>query len=64
MRYSEDDEPWWKPKYWRKTTWAIVIIIALIIIVIVIVVPVKVTEANRYPNYSRLDYALADECEF
>ncbi|GAW19030.1 hypothetical protein ANO14919_085140 [Xylariales sp. No.14919] len=55
------NEPWWKPKYWRKRTWAIVGVIIAVIIIIVVVVPVKVAEANRYPNYSKLDYSLADE---
>ncbi|KAI0540156.1 concanavalin A-like lectin/glucanase domain-containing protein [Xylaria digitata] len=60
MAYA-GNEPWWKPKYWRKRTWAIVGVIIAVIIVIVVVVPVKVAEANRYPNYSKLNYALADE---
>ncbi|KAI0433056.1 concanavalin A-like lectin/glucanase domain-containing protein [Xylaria sp. FL1042] len=60
MAYA-GSEPWWKPRYWRKTTWGIVGVIIAVIIVIVIVVPVKVSEANRYPNYSKLDYALSDE---
>lgn len=62
MGYA-DTQPWWKPRFWRKRTWVIVGVIFAIILIIVIVVPVKVTEANRYPNYSKLDYALADECE-
>ncbi|KAI0910652.1 concanavalin A-like lectin/glucanase domain-containing protein [Ustulina deusta] len=60
MAYAAN-EPWWQPRYWRKRTWAIVGVIVAIIIIIVIVVPVKVAEANRYPNYSKLDYTLADE---
>ncbi|KAI0872886.1 concanavalin A-like lectin/glucanase domain-containing protein [Hypoxylon argillaceum] len=55
------DEPWWKPRYWRKRTWAIVGVVVAVIIVIVIVVPVEVAQANRYPNYSTLDYSLVDE---
>ncbi len=62
MAYAAN-EPWWQPRYWRKRTWAIVGVIVAIIIIIVIVVPVKVAEANRYPNYSKLDYTLADECK-
>jgi hypothetical protein len=62
MDYAED-EPWWKPRYWRKRTWAIVAAIVAVILIIVIVVPVKVAQANRYPNYSKLDYSLVDECE-
>lgn len=63
MAYARE-EPWWKPKYWRKRTWAIVVPVIIIVLIIVIVVPVKVTESNRYPNYTRLDYSLADTCEF
>ncbi|KAI1504117.1 concanavalin A-like lectin/glucanase domain-containing protein [Biscogniauxia marginata] len=54
-------QPWWKPKSWRKRTWAIVAVIVAIIIIIVVVVPVEVTKANRYPNYSKLNYSLSDE---
>ncbi|KAI0398313.1 glycoside hydrolase family 16 protein [Xylariaceae sp. FL0594] len=60
MRHPED-EPWYKPRYWRKRTWAGVIFALAAIIVIVVVVPVKVTQANRYPNYSKLNYTVADE---
>ena len=63
MAYARE-ESWWKPKYWRKRTWAIVVPVIIIVLIIVIVVPVKVTESNRYPNYTRLDYSLADTCEF
>ncbi|RYP79718.1 hypothetical protein DL770_006560 [Monosporascus sp. CRB-9-2] len=60
MGYAQN-EPWWKPKYWRKRTWAIVAAIVIVILIVVIVVPVKVAEANRYPDYTRLDYSLIDE---
>ncbi|KAI0977189.1 concanavalin A-like lectin/glucanase domain-containing protein [Xylaria arbuscula] len=60
MAYA-GSQPWWRASHWRKRTWAIVGLVAAIILIIVIVVPVKVTEANRYPNYSKLDYSLADE---
>ncbi|KAI0194645.1 concanavalin A-like lectin/glucanase domain-containing protein [Astrocystis sublimbata] len=53
-------EPWWKPKYWRRRSWVIAGVIAAIVLIIVIVVPVEVTKANRYPDYSPLNYALAD----
>lgn len=57
----EANEPWWKPKYWRKRTWGIVGALIVIIIVVVIVVAVLVSKANRYPNYTKLSYSLADE---
>ncbi|XDG02035.1 hypothetical protein ABKA04_001650 [Annulohypoxylon sp. FPYF3050] len=52
--------PWWNPKSWRKRTWAIVAAIVAVIIVIVIVVPVEVVKANRYPDYSFINYTLSD----
>ncbi|KAI1639680.1 concanavalin A-like lectin/glucanase domain-containing protein [Biscogniauxia mediterranea] len=59
-RSQQQYQPWWKPKYWKKRTWAIVAVIAAIILVIVIVVPVEVAKSNRYPNYSQLNYSLSD----
>ncbi|KAK6951819.1 hypothetical protein Daesc_006344 [Daldinia eschscholtzii] len=58
---SQSAAPWWNPRSWSKKTWAIVVAAAIIILIIVIVVPVEVTKANRYPNYTKLNYALADE---
>ena len=60
----EQKQPWWNPKYWSKRTWAIVVPAVIVVLIVVIVTPVKVAEANRYPNYTRLDYSLADTCEF
>ncbi|KAI1438822.1 concanavalin A-like lectin/glucanase domain-containing protein [Xylaria sp. CBS 124048] len=54
------NEPWYRPRYWRKRTWALVVATIAIVIIIVVVVPVKVVQANRYPDYSKLNYALAD----
>lgn len=65
MQYAgaAQSAPWWKPKYWRKRTLAIVAAIVVIILIIIIVVPVKVAEANRYPDYTKLNYSLKDECK-
>ncbi|KAI4863234.1 glycoside hydrolase family 16 protein [Hypoxylon rubiginosum] len=61
MAYNAQPKaPWWNPRYWRKRIWAIVITIIVIIIVIVIVVPVEVAKANRYPDYTALNYTLSD----
>ncbi|KAI1406549.1 glycoside hydrolase family 16 protein [Hypoxylon fuscum] len=51
----------WNPKTWRKRTWAIVAVILAVIIVVCVVAPVEVAKANRYPDYYRLNYTLADE---
>lgn len=59
---QQPSAPWWNPRYWRKRTWAIAVTIFIIILVIVIVVPVEVVKANRYPDYTALNYSLADEC--
>ncbi|KAI1466289.1 glycoside hydrolase family 16 protein [Daldinia caldariorum] len=59
--HEQSAAPWWNPRSWRKRTWAIVVAAVVIILVIVIVVPIEVTKANRYPNYTKLNYALADE---
>ncbi|KAF3064058.1 putative glycosidase C21B10.07 [Daldinia childiae] len=58
---SQPALPWWNPKSWRKRTWAIVVIAFIIIIIVAVVTPVEVAKANRYPNYTKLNYALADE---
>ncbi|OTB07699.1 glycoside hydrolase family 16 protein [Hypoxylon sp. CI-4A] len=65
MAYSQQPTPaakapWWNARYWRKRTWAIVAAIIVVILIIVIVVPIEVTKANKYPDYSRLNYSLSD----
>ncbi|KAI0166789.1 glycoside hydrolase family 16 protein [Hypoxylon sp. FL1284] len=59
--YAQPKAPWWNPRSWRKRTWAIVAAILIAIIVIAIVAPVEVAKANRYPDYSPLNYTLSDE---
>jgi hypothetical protein len=62
-RYDEDERPPW---YKRRLTWAI----GLLLIIIAIAVPIAVVTVrnnqwqNRYPDYSKLNYALSDTCEF
>ncbi|KAI1080657.1 glycoside hydrolase family 16 protein [Whalleya microplaca] len=60
MGYAAN-QPWYKPKYWRKRTWAIVVALIVAIIIAVVVAAVEVTKANRYPNYTKLNYSLSDE---
>ncbi|KAI5865580.1 glycoside hydrolase family 16 protein [Durotheca rogersii] len=55
------DGPWWNPRYWRKRTWAIVVGVLVAIIIVAVVTPIEVAKRNRYPDYYRIDYALADE---
>ncbi|KAI1415307.1 glycoside hydrolase family 16 protein [Hypoxylon sp. FL1857] len=51
----------WNPRSWRKRTWAIIAAVVVVILIVVIVTPVEVAKANRYPDYSRLNYSLSDE---
>lgn len=46
-----------------KKTWMIIGGVAVAIIIIVIVVPVEVEKANAYPDYTALNYTLADTYE-
>lgn len=64
--YEEPSEPWYKPKYWQKRTWALVLSSIAIIIIIVVVVPVEVTKnhkGNSYPDYTKLNYTLLETCK-
>ncbi|KAI0852360.1 glycoside hydrolase family 16 protein [Daldinia vernicosa] len=60
-KYNKSALPWWNPRSWRKRTWAIVVVALIIIIIVAVVTPVEVAKANRYPNYTKLNYALVDE---
>lgn len=48
------------PRNWSRKCWIILALAIVIIIVVVVVVAVVVTRENRYPNYSKLNYALVD----
>lgn len=43
-----------------KKTWMIIGGVAVAVVVIVIVVPVEVAKENAYPDYTALNYTLAD----
>ncbi|KAI1342054.1 glycoside hydrolase family 16 protein [Xylariaceae sp. FL0016] len=62
-KMDAEDQPWWKPKYWRKRTWAIVAVLIAIIIAAAVVAGVLVSKANQYPEYSALSYSLQDTYE-
>jgi hypothetical protein len=63
MRQSTGYEPWWNVRYWRKRTWAIVVVVLVAAIIAGAVAGVLVTKANRYPDYSKLNYTLEDTCK-
>jgi len=52
-----------KPKTWSRRVWIGVVVAAIIVLVAVIVGAVLGTRANRYPDYSKLNYSLVDTCE-
>jgi hypothetical protein len=56
------NHPWYNIKYWGKKAWIAVVAIVVIIIVIVVVVAVEVTKNNAYPDYTKLNYSLAQNC--
>lgn len=47
-------------KSWSKKTWIIVGSVAVVVLIIIIVVPVEVAKENAYPNYTTINYTLAD----
>lgn len=53
----------WDPRGWRKRTWAGVAGVVIVAIVAGVVAGVLVAKANRYPDYSKLTYALEDTCK-
>lgn len=60
-KYDElEEEKRWKLNNLSWKCWIITAAIVIIVLIIVIVIAVKVTKANRYPNYSTLSYTLAE----
>ncbi|KAJ5664942.1 Concanavalin A-like lectin/glucanase subgroup [Penicillium maclennaniae] len=51
--------PWYSPFTWTRRRTFISILVTIVII-LVIVVPIEVVRANRYPDYSPLNYTLKD----
>jgi hypothetical protein len=62
VRHAPSRMPWYNPRYWRKRVWAGVATIVVIIIIIIVAVAVSQSRKNRYPDYSPLEYSLADTC--
>lgn len=56
----------WNVRQWGKRAWGIVCGVAIAIIVVVAVVAVvesNKARANRYPDYTKLNYSLSDTCK-
>lgn len=62
--YEEYHVPWWDARHWTKKTWMIVG--GTVGVALVVIIPVAVVEARKssaYPNYSQVNYTLADTCK-
>jgi hypothetical protein len=68
-QYKIEDEDtlaprWYDAKRWGKKVWIVVAAIIAVVIIIVVVGVVEGEKKNKYPDYSRLSYSLADTCSF
>ena len=54
--------PWYNFKYWGKKAWAGALAVVVLVIVIIIIIAVEVTKKNAYPDYTKLNYSLAETC--
>jgi hypothetical protein len=60
---QEDRDPhWFDVRYWSKRALILSALALVIVIVIVIAVAVVEVKKNVYPDYSKLNYALVDQC--
>jgi hypothetical protein len=60
---QEDREPrWFDVRYWSKKTLILSALALVIIIVVVVAVAVVEVKKNAYPDYSKLNYSLVDQC--
>lgn len=57
---SEAAKPWWNPHGWSLRAKLIAGALIVVALIAAIVGVVEGTRANRYPDYSRLDYRLLD----
>jgi hypothetical protein len=55
---------WYEWRYWSKKIWMMIGVGIAIVIAIVIVVAVMVSKKDRYPDYSKLNYSLAETCAY
>ncbi|KAK8136963.1 endo-1-3(4)-beta-glucanase [Apiospora sp. TS-2023a] len=49
-----------QPWYRRKRTWVISAVVVVIAIIVAVVAGVLVSKANRYPDYTKLNYSIQD----
>jgi hypothetical protein len=58
------NQPWYDAREWGKKAWIAVGAIVVLVIVIVVIIAVEVSKKNKYPDYTKLNYSLAETCEF
>jgi hypothetical protein len=56
--------PWWNVAHWGKKAWLITVGALAVMLIIIIVAVVETKKANRYPDYSKLTYSLAENCRY
>jgi hypothetical protein len=49
----------WNPKSWSRRRWLVIGLIIVFALVVAVVLAIEIGRANRYPEYSSLDYRLA-----
>ena len=62
INYEEKPQlPYWRdPRKWSLRCWITTVAVNIICLIIIIIVAVMVSKANRYPNYSKLNYRLVE----
>lgn len=66
-RFDRDDPyrpAWYNFRYWGKKAWGVAVGLVVLIIVIIIIIAVEVTKKSAYPDYTKLNYSLAETCLF
>jgi hypothetical protein len=48
------------PKNWSRRCWILLAAVLVVLLLIIIIIAVVVSRANRYPDYSKLNYNLVD----
>jgi hypothetical protein len=48
------------PKNWSRRCWLILAAVLIVVLILIIIIAIVVSRANRYPNYSKLNYNLVD----
>ena len=49
------------PKNWSRRCWIVLAAALIVVLIIIVVIAIVVSRANRYPDYSKLNYNLVDQ---